>query len=123
MSKESAKKYRAAHKQEIAEYHRNYLLRNPRSKLGDRKSHLKRKFGLTLEEYDKMWQAQGGVCAICGKVNPNGWALSVDHDHKTGDIRALLCTMCNAGLGNFYDTPELLLKALYYLSNYAKQPS
>jgi len=59
--------------------------------------------------------AQGGVCAICGGINDNDDALSVDHDHETGRIRGLLCSKCNKGLGSFNDDPELLRKAIAYL--------
>ena len=59
-------------------------------------------FGLTLQDYQQMLDAQNGVCAICGK-KPGKRKLSVDHDHKTGIIRGLLCFRCNFGLGWFQD--------------------
>ena len=63
-----------------------------------RMKHLK-KYGLTLEQYEAMHNAQNGVCAICGKPNQNNRILCVDHDHKTGKVRKLLCTSCNSKLG------------------------
>lgn len=65
-----------------------------------RMKHLK-KYGLTLEQYEAMHNAQGGVCLICGKPNQNNRILCVDHDHKTGKVRGLLCTSCNSKLGIF----------------------
>lgn len=62
-----------------------------------------------------MLAAQGGVCAICGETNASGRDLSVDHDHETGEIRQLLCSNCNTGIGLLKDNPELLIKASAYL--------
>lgn len=77
------------------------------------------KYGLTNEEYKKMYNDQKGVCKICGKNNntKEGKAkrLCVDHCHKTNTIRGLLCDNCNIGLGNFKDDVELLEKAINYL--------
>jgi len=79
-----------------------------------------RNFGISLEDYDKMWDAQGGLCAICGmpetaKMRGVIKYLAVDHDHATGQIRGLLCQCCNAGLGYFEDNQANLLKAIQYL--------
>lgn len=60
---------------------------------------LLRKYDLTLAQYDLICEQQGGVCAICGGVNKSGRRLAVDHDHDTGNVRALLCTTCNVRIG------------------------
>jgi len=86
-----------------------------RKKLSDRKSHLKRKYGMTLDDYEAMLAAQGGVCAICGKPRPEERTLHVDHDHETGEIRGLLCFRCNNALGDFDDDYELFQAAADYL--------
>lgn len=75
---------------------------------------LKRDFGIELEEYEKMLQHQNGACKICKYSNGNK-KLAVDHDHKTGKIRGLLCQSCNLGLGHFKDDQELLQLASLYL--------
>lgn len=63
-----------------------------------RASKLRRDYGLTLEQYEEMRQAQGGVCYLClGK--PKQENLSVDHSHKSGVVRKLLCEQCNKWLG------------------------
>ena len=85
----------------------------------ERNSRLKYDYGITSEDFEKMRQAQNGVCAICHCV-PEG-NLSVDHDHKTGKIRGLLCMNCNAGLGNLRDNLILVLNAAEYLKNAEKQ--
>lgn len=70
--------------------------------------HLKAKYNLTEDEYLRLLDAQGGVCAICGKAETvrRGAAeprLSVDHDHETGRVRGLLCQSCNVICGMFRD--------------------
>lgn len=76
--------------------------------------------GVTLEQYETLWRAQDGKCAICRQpetARQNGvlWRLSVDHSHGDGAIRGLLCTRCNPGLGYFRDDPKLLRLAADYL--------
>lgn len=80
-----------------------------------RKSHLKRKFGLTIEQYEAMLAEQGGGCAICHRSPRDDISLHVDHDHSTGRIRGLLCFRCNNSLGDMEDDPSLLRAALRYL--------
>lgn len=85
------------------------------TRLKERAANLKRMFGISLNEYDKKLEEQNGVCAICGGLCKSGKRLAVDHDHKTGQIRELLCGNCNGGLGKFQDNPELLEKAAEYI--------
>ncbi len=86
-----------------------------RKQVADRKSHLKRKYGMTLADYDRMFDEQGGVCAICEKPRPEERTLHVDHDHGTGVVRGLLCFRCNNALGDFDEQYELFRKAADYL--------
>jgi hypothetical protein len=86
-----------------------------RKKISDRKSHLKRKFGITLEQYDAMLAEQGGGCGICRKPPRDDISLHVDHDHETGRIRGLLCFTCNNALGDFDDDASLLRSAIRYV--------
>lgn len=81
-----------------------------------RKGKLK-KYGLTPEQYDEMNGKQNGLCAICSKpeITKSKVRLAVDHDHKTGYVRGLLCNTCNTALGKFYDNIELLKSAIWYL--------
>lgn len=77
-------------------------------------------YGLTEEAYDAMKEAQAGLCAICGGAavmrSDSDGELVVDHDHDTGVVRGLLCSLCNTGLGAFRDRPELLAAAMDYLA-------
>lgn len=90
-----------------------------------RDRNLRRLYGITAAEYDALFTAQGGVCAICGqpeKADLNapgtarryGW-LAVDHDHDTGKIRGLLCQHCNTGIGGLRHKRTLFLAAIRYL--------
>jgi len=73
---------------------------------------LMRNYGITIEDHNKMFQLQGGVCAICKKPGDGRWSkLCIDHDHKTGKVRELLCRRCNMILGQVDDDP-LILHAL-----------
>ena len=76
---------------------------------------LKNKYNLSLEVYESMILSQNGVCLICGNGPSHGKPLVVDHNHETGEVRGLLCTYCNLGLGMFKDSKELLTAALEYL--------
>jgi hypothetical protein len=86
-----------------------------RKKATDRRSYLKRKYGVTPEWYDEQLAAQGGGCAICGKPPRDDIALHVDHDHVTGAIRQLCCFGCNNLLGDAGDDADLLTRAASYL--------
>lgn len=79
-----------------------------------RKVSLKNRHKMTLDEYQVMFDRQGGKCAICGR-GPDEKSLAVDHDHQTGVKRGLLCYKCNLGLGNFLDNVESLKAAIRYL--------
>jgi hypothetical protein len=78
---------------------------------------LKQQYGMTESEYEALLTIQGGVCGICRRSPEEAGQprLVVDHDHATGRVRGLLCSMCNQGLGRFQDSPALLASALSYL--------
>jgi len=80
---------------------------------GSRHYHLVRRYGITAAQFDELLAKQGGVCAICGRENPE----HVDHDHETGKLRGILCFNCNGGLGQFSDNTERLANAIEYLED------
>ncbi len=83
-----------------------------------RRAALKRRYGITPEQYDEILARQGGKCAICGNGNPQTNRPSrfhVDHCHETGHIRGLLCIKCNHALGRFGDSVEGVERVLKYL--------
>jgi ribosomal protein L34E len=85
---------------------------------------LLRLYGISLQEYAKMLESQHHKCAICGQPEKSLWRtgrpkeLSVDHSHKTGKVRALLCHACNTGIGAFEENSQLLNRAANYLAAY-----
>jgi hypothetical protein len=76
------------------------------------------RYGLSSSQYNSMLEAQRGVCAVCGRP-PKGKrrqrALCVDHDHRSGTVRGLLCYDCNLMLGHAKDDAEVLRRAADYL--------
>lgn len=81
-----------------------------------RKHDLKRRYGIDEKQYNELFQKQKGFCAICNRHQSNlEKRLSVDHDHKTGKIRGLLCNPCNIAIGNFEDDINRLQGAIRYL--------
>ena len=85
---------------------------------------LRRKFGITTQEYEALFVAQNGKCACCGEVEValGNYSrlvkgLAVDHNHTTGKVRGLLCQRCNIGIGHL-STPNLLKAALKYLQTH-----
>ncbi len=105
---------------------REYAIKHPeRTYRQKRAFQLRRDYELTMQEYDQLLASQNGVCAIChqqevvkavktGAVLP----LSVDHDHTTGAVRALLCQACNTMLAKAKDNPSILRTAADYLEKH-----
>jgi len=73
------------------------------------------RYGITAQEALALLETQKGKCAICEKKPSTKRGLHIDHCHKTGQIRGLLCHGCNVGIGSLKDDPELLTKAVEYL--------
>ena len=111
--REYQRKWMAANPEKVkAAAKRAYAKRSPESikkKNEYRKlSHLARKYGMTQADWDAMYAAQGGVCAICkipGRTGKHG-KLAVDHCHSSGRVRGLLCGPCNVAIGILGETPE-----------------
>ena len=114
-AKERTRRWREDNPEKYAANQRKHR-ESGRKKEADRRSYLKRKYGLTLEDYDRMLEAQDGGCAICGRPPRPDISLHVDHDHETGRIRGLLCFPCNNTLGDFEDDPARLYAAADYLT-------
>jgi hypothetical protein len=108
-SKDKAKSLRSYRKRVAEAPERFYLSR--------RNWKLLRYYGITVRDYEAMFDAQRGVCAICGEPpsKDRRHDLAVDHCHDTGTVRGLLCLRCNAGLGQFDDSPDLLRRASEYV--------
>ena len=112
LGRKSARKWYAANPEVRLEQNRKWRLANP----GHRRLEM---YGITVADFDQILTAQDGRCACCLKVS--GRTLHVDHDHKTGKPRGLLCSNCNTGLGLFGDDPILLRMALEYLAKHTEE--
>jgi hypothetical protein len=112
-SAEYMKQYGKAHRLDKAAYNRKWRRYNADKA---RDSKMRREFGIGLKEYYIMFYEQEGCCAICGKPQSEfKSSLAVDHNHKTGAIRGLLCWRCNFVLGDALDDIEILASAIKYL--------
>lgn len=109
LRKASGDRYALANPEKRAEKYRKWALNNKDNILA---RHRRRLYGLTPEQLTAMHESQQGLCAICKSSMEN---FHVDHCHKTGLVRGLLCHWCNIGLGNFVDSPERLQSAIEYL--------
>lgn len=100
------------------EYEQKRYANNPEKRaLEYFKSDLKKNYGLSYDKYMSLLKKQDNKCAICKKeTSENNKKLHVDHCHKTGAIRGILCRSCNHGIGNFKDKVELLKRAISYLN-------
>jgi hypothetical protein len=130
-NKEKLKQYRKENKDYFQCYYKNNSSPELRKQMWEkqknknnrkqknRNNHLKNKYGITQDDYNQMFENQKGCCSICGKHQSEvSRALSVDHNHKNGEIRGLLCHTCNSAIGKFYDDITLLENAISYLKKH-----
>ena len=111
--KECSRQYRLENKEKIKEFNHKYRLEN-KDKLTNKQ--LKYSYGVTLEQYNEMLNKQSGSCAICGRhQSESKKRLHIDHNHSTGQVRALLCYRCNAGIGLLDEDINRLDMAKLYL--------
>lgn len=80
-----------------------------------KKVNIMSRYGMTMKDWARMFSEQGESCAICNE-SPEGEQWSVDHCHKTGKVRGILCRKCNTGLGAFDDDIEKMIEATLYIS-------
>lgn len=76
---------------------------------------LQHRYGLTIQDFDKLILNQKGMCAICHEPLV---VVNVDHCHKTGKVRGLLCSLCNLGVGKLRDDINILKSAIEYLNRH-----
>ena len=106
------KEYYLKHQEKQSKRKREYARKH---KMMNRKTSLMCNYNITLEQYDIMFEEQNGNCAICGLPELMR-RLSVDHNHKTKEVRGLLCSKCNQAIGLLHDNTETCFKAYIYLS-------
>lgn len=108
-----ARKYRAENKEKHQAYRREYYTKN-REKI--REIARAYKYGLAPGEFERVFEAQGRCCGICGSSKPRGPGWHTDHDHDTNVFRGVLCKSCNQALGIFGDNLEGVLRVVAYLT-------
>lgn len=116
-SSKYSRAYYLKHRQKCIDASRRRRKQNPGLRHGDM---LRQKYGLTVEDYERMFRSQNGVCAICRRCETATRRgvlrrLSVDHNHTTNKIRGLTCQKCNSVLGYMDDDPLKLRVAAEYL--------
>lgn len=97
-------------------YYKEYAKNHPNPK-GKFKSLLKCQYNLSLDQYNELVVKQNNLCLICNNPETHKPRLSIDHHHETGRVRGLLCHNCNAGLGHFKDSIEVLQSAINYIKD------
>lgn len=116
---EYQRKWREKNYAHWADYMKKWRKRNPdkcaKYIIRSDRRRIEREFGLSPKNFDELIKVQHGKCAICEKQMKRP---CVDHDHKTKEVRGLLCLRCNSGIGQFDDSIQLVEKALTYLRKY-----
>jgi len=90
--------------------------RTRRARRSKHNTHLKKAYGITIENYDSILESQGGRCAIC-KGGTSKRHFAVDHNHRNGNVRGLLCARCNTGLARFMDSITTIRRAVRYMKD------
>lgn len=116
--KNSTREWRSNNRKKYNSVAREWRKKNPVSIRG---YNLKKKFGMSREDYEQMRIAQNGRCFICGahESGERYKKLAIDHCHKTNRVRKLLCSNCNKGIGNLQESTMLLKKAMNYLKEHS----
>ena len=116
---EYSRRYRARHPDRVRATNQRWRAADPENAAQvQRKSKLKAKFGLTLEEFNQRIADQGGLCCIC-YLKP---ATHVDHCHTTGKVRGILCNNCNRGIGLLGDSAATAHSATKHLLKHLELP-
>lgn len=112
---ENPEKYKEQYKNNIAKQKCSEYYHNNKDTV--KNTYLQTNYGITLEDYNFLLEKQNEKCKICNNECPTGKSLAVDHNHKTGKVRGLLCKNCNIGLGMFFDNLDFLESAVLYLKS------
>jgi Recombination endonuclease VII len=122
-TKDKSKAYYKAHKEKLLALGKaHYKANKARMNLQSKTNHLRRRYGLTPDECNQMLQGCDGRCPLCKTPFTELWneQPQIDHCHKTGVVRGILCRACNQGLGLFKDNPKLLRAGARYLERALK---
>jgi hypothetical protein len=113
---DNSRKYAIEHADQIREYgKKRRLLHKDRDRITGFKSMIKRTYGLSIDEYNEIVSKSNNTCYICGRKSYSDRRLHLDHDHKTGKVRGILCARCNWYLATIEKNPGILDKIKLYL--------
>jgi hypothetical protein len=113
--KANAQRYCKANPEKRRALQRSWSSKNPVQRRYLRfRGHIK-KYGIDVEDWARLFNAQDGRCAICTRKLDGGFHTHVDHDHETKKIRGLLCHGCNTSIGHLAESPDILRRAIVYL--------
>ena len=115
---ERGKKWRSNEQNRLKalEVSKQWYLKNPeRHRVASLKSHLKKKYNMTIEEFEALKKEQGNRCLICKKVFILSSQTHIDHDHLTKEVRGILCTRCNFIVGMVEKESDIVMKAVKYV--------
>jgi hypothetical protein len=107
------KAYREANRDKRKTYEKAYYAKNPHKR---KSNHLKWKYGLSLDQFNKMFDTQGCKCAICRTSKFGTHGPVTDHCHDGGHVRGILCSNCNSMIGHGRNSTRILASAIKYLS-------
>ncbi len=117
--KERSRVYREKNRETLRERAKGYRMQHPEIKSSPeyRRKHTLKQYNITEDDYNDIFAAQNGKCLICGRHQSEiGKSLHIDHCHKTGKVRGLLCSNCNTAIGLLQDDIENLKCAIMYLN-------
>jgi hypothetical protein len=103
----------------VAMQRKRHRSRNPEKIKENRIKQTLKKYNITIDEYDRLFASQNGRCAICGKSTKT--RLAVDHNHKTNNVRQLLCTKCNLIIGCSMEDISILENSINYIKRWNKE--
>jgi predicted nucleic acid-binding Zn ribbon protein len=106
---------KAEREAKLRSYYKRRAENGPEMRRKNRERWLQKHYGISIEQYDAMLEAQGGGCALCGSPPSEGRCLPVDHDHRTMEVRGIVCFRCNSMLERFDAHPEILTRLVAYL--------
>lgn len=109
------KRYRDENRERVNKRKRDLYHNDPEFRANYEQGRRRRKYGLSEDAYQKLLDASDGNCMICKKPWVGDRKLSIDHNHKTGKVRGLLCRICNVFLGRIDDSTEILEAMIAYL--------
>ncbi len=108
------KRYRESHREILNERRRKQTANDPKI---NRNYNLRQKYGITLGQWESLFDSQNRVCKICKTDQPKGRGWQTDHDHSTGKIRGILCHSCNSLIGHSMENENIMLSAIQYLKD------